>query len=84
MQFTSACFLYLGKFVIFEFKPIANINAKGQQRDGNLGNYAGIVILDIGIIAADIDYSTEHDFLPKSTDFILIMQIGKIIRRIYQ
>ena len=55
--------LYLSKFVIFEFQSVADIDAEGQQGDGNLGNHAGVVILDKGVVAADIDLGTEHDIL---------------------
>ena len=56
----------LNKFerIVFKFQPVANVDAKRQQRDGNLGDHAGIVILDIGIITANIRYSTEHKHPP--------------------
>ena len=62
MHFASALFSYLGKFVIFKFQPIAHIDAKGQQGDGNFGDYTGIVILDIGIVTTDINNGAEHIF----------------------
>ena len=55
--------LNLGEFVVFEFKPVTNIDAEGEQCNRNLGNYTGLIIFDISIIAADINNSTQHMFL---------------------
>ena len=63
MRFASALFSYPGKFVIFKFEPVAHINAEGQQGDGNLGDNAGIVILDKGVVTANINNSAEHNVL---------------------
>ena len=49
------------KLVIFKFQLIANICAKGQQGDGDLGDHAGVLILDIGIVTADVDDGTDQD-----------------------
>ena len=51
---------YSCEFVIFKFQPIAYIDAKGQQGDGDLGYNAGIIIPDEGIVSANIDHGTEH------------------------
>ena len=56
-------FLYLGKLVILKFQPVANVNAEGQKGNGNFGDNAGCVVFDIGVIAADIDNSAEHNYL---------------------
>ena len=63
MQFASALFLYLCEFVIFKFQPVAHIDAERQQSEGDFGNYAGSVILDIGVVAADINNSAMHSVL---------------------
>ena len=55
--------LYSGKFVVFELQTVADVYTKGQQGNGNLGNHTGIVILDVGIISANICYGTEHNDL---------------------
>ena len=52
--------LNLSEFVIFKFQLVAHIYAEGQQSDGNLGDNAGVLILDIGIISADINDGTDH------------------------
>ena len=54
-------FLDLSKFVILEFQFVAYIDAEGQQGDGNFGDHAGVVILDEGIVATDINDGAEHD-----------------------
>lgn len=53
--YLPAFFLYLGKFVIFEFQSVAYINAEGQQGDGDFGNHTGIIVLDEGVVTADIN-----------------------------
>ena len=50
-----------GEFVIFEFQTVAHVDAEGQQGDGHLGDHAGIVVLDEGIVAADVDNGAEHN-----------------------
>ncbi len=55
--------LNLGKLVIFEFQPVANVNTKGKQSYGNFGNNAGGIILYECIVTANINYSTEHTIL---------------------
>ena len=52
--------LYLCKLVILKFQPVAHINAKGQQSDGNLGNYAGIVIADECVVSPNVDHNAKH------------------------
>ena len=59
----SAIFLYLCEFVIFKFQPVAHIGAEGQQGDGDFGDHAGLVVLDEGVITADIHNGTEHNIL---------------------
>ena len=51
------------KFPAVKFKTIAYVDAVGQQGDGNLGNYTGVIIFDECIVAANINYSTEHVLL---------------------
>ena len=63
MRFASALSLYLCKFVVFKPQPIAHIDAPGQQGNGYLGDNAGIVILDIGIVAANINNGAKHNVL---------------------
>ena len=63
MRFASALFSYLGKFVVFKLHPIAHINTEGQQGNGNFGDNAGIVILDIGVVPTDINNSAKHGVL---------------------
>lgn len=58
----SCCYLELGEFVVFEFQPVTHINAKGQQGNGDFGDHAGVVVLNKGIVAADINDSTEHGY----------------------
>ena len=55
--------LNLCEFVIFEFQPIAHVDAKGQQGNGNLGNYAGIIIFQKRVISPDINDGTKHGVL---------------------
>ena len=50
------------KFVILEFQSIAHIYAERQQGNGNLGNNAGIVVFDEGIVTADINDGAQHIF----------------------
>ena len=57
---TVACLLDLSKFVILELQLIAHIDAKGQQGDGDFGDHAGVVILDEGVVATDVDNGTIH------------------------
>ena len=57
------CALYQRKFIILEFQLIAYVHAEGEQGDGNFGNDAGVVVLDIGIVAADIYNGAEHKIL---------------------
>ena len=45
---------------ILEDQLIAHIGAKGQQRNGHLGNDSGLVVLDKGLIAANINDGTPH------------------------
>lgn len=52
--------LYLCKFIVFEFEPIAHIHTKGKQRDGNFGDHTGVIVLDEGIVTANIDNRAEH------------------------
>ena len=77
----SAIFLYLRKLVIFKFQPVAYINAKGQQGDGDFGDDAGVVILDISVVAADINNGTKHS---ASLDPVSVIGIREGIRRIQQ
>ena len=53
----------LCEFVIFKFQPVAHIGAEGQQGDGDFGDHAGLVVLDEGVITADIHNGTEHNIL---------------------
>ena len=55
--------LYYSKFVILEFQLVAHVDAEGQQGDGDFGDNAGVVVLDEGIVAADVDDSAEHKSL---------------------
>lgn len=48
------------KFKILKLQPIADVCAEGQQSDGYFGDHAGVVILDKGVIPADIDDGAEH------------------------
>ena len=52
--------LYPFEFVIFEFQLITHVDAEGQQGNGNFGDNAGVVVLDEGVVTADINYSTKH------------------------
>ena len=59
--------LYFGEFVIFKYEAVTYIYAERQQCDGNLGHYTGIVVLYKGIIAPDINNSTEHNIPPRKS-----------------
>jgi len=48
------------KFVVFKFQTGANIDVKGQQRQGNLGLYARVIVFNQGVIAENINHSAEH------------------------
>ena len=52
--------LNLGKFVILELQPIANVDAERQQSNGNFGDDAAVFITDKGIVTPDINDSTDH------------------------
>ena len=52
------------EFVVFKFQPVSHVNAEGQQGDGDLGDDAGVVILNIGVVAADIRDGAEHKIPP--------------------
>ena len=62
LTIVSGFLSYSCKLVIFEFQPVAHVDAKGQQGNGNFGHDAGIVVLNKGVVAADIDDSTEHSY----------------------
>ena len=51
------------ELVVLKFQLIAHIHAEGEKSDGNFGNDAGVLILDIGVIAPDIDDGAEHSLL---------------------
>ena len=52
---------------ILEYQPIAYINPKREQCDGNLGYDTGIVVLYKSVVATDINDGTEHSlFLRKN------------------
>ena len=53
-------FLCQSEFVIFKFKPVAYINPKGEQGNSDFRDYAGGIILDKGIVTANINDSTVH------------------------
>ena len=53
-------FLCGNKLKFFKFQPVAHIHAKGEQGNGHFGHYAGVVILDEGVVAPNIDHSTKH------------------------
>ena len=53
-------FLYALKLVILELELVAHIDAEGQQGDGDLGDDAGVLILDKGIVTADGDDGSQH------------------------
>ena len=55
--------LYLRKLVILEFQHIAYIHAEGEQGDGNLGDDAGIVVFDKGVVTPDINDGAKHGSL---------------------
>ena len=55
--------LNLGKFVIFEFESIANIDTVGEQCNCNFRNYTSGIVLDERIITANINHSTKHKIL---------------------
>jgi hypothetical protein len=59
-------FLYLRKFVVFEFQPVAHIDAEGQQGDGDFAFHPGIPVADGGIVATDVNNGTDHFYLLKN------------------
>ena len=63
MLFASALFSYLGEFVVFKLQSVAYIDTKWQQGNGNLGDNAGIVILDIGVVTPNINNGAERGVL---------------------
>ena len=52
--------LYPLEFVVFELELVAHIDAVGQQGDGDLGDNAGVGVLDKGVVATDVDDGAEH------------------------
>ena len=55
--------LNLGKFVIFKFETIANIDAKGEKCNCDLRNNTGGIVFDERVITANINHSTKHNIL---------------------
>ena len=53
-------FLYGSKFVVFKPQATAHIDVIRQKRQRHLGFYAGVVILDGGIVSENIDHCAEH------------------------
>ena len=56
----SPVFLYIHEFVVFKFELVAHVTAKGQQGDGDFGDYASVVITDEGIVPADVNDGAKH------------------------
>ena len=56
--------LNLGKFVIFKFQPVTYINPPGKQCNCNFGYNTGILVFNVGIVSADINYRTNHEKAP--------------------
>ena len=52
------------KFEILENQLITHISAEGQQGNGDFGNDAGFIILDIGVVAPDINDRAAHSVTP--------------------
>lgn len=52
--------LWFAKFVILKFEALAYIHAEGEQGQGYLGFYPGVVIFYGGVVAKNIDYCAEH------------------------
>jgi len=52
--------LYFGEFEILEFQAIAHVGAEGEQGNGDLGDHSGVIVLNIGVVASDINDGTEH------------------------
>jgi hypothetical protein len=55
--------LYRRKLVILKFKSVAHICPKWQQRNGNFGNHAGIVVSDEGIVTPDVNNGAVHKYI---------------------
>ena len=61
---TGGFYLNLGELVVLKLQPIAHIPTKGKQGNGNLGNNTSVLILDKGIVTADINNGTQHEIAP--------------------
>ena len=48
------------EFVVLKFQLVAHIHPEGEQGDGYLGDHAGVLILDIGVISPDVDDGAKH------------------------
>ena len=48
------------KFVVFKLQTAAHIDVVGQKCQGHLGLYTSVIVFYQGIVAEDIDHSTEH------------------------
>ena len=48
------------EFKIFKFQPIADIDAKGQQGDGHLGDHTAFIVFHEGVVTANVNDSTKH------------------------
>ena len=55
--------LNLGKLVILEFQPVANIDAEREECNSNFGNYTAFVVFDESIITANVNNGTQHNDL---------------------
>ena len=56
-------FLDALELVILELELVAYVDAEGQQGDGDLGDDASVSVLDIGLVAADVEDGAEHWYL---------------------
>ena len=56
-------FLYLCKFVVFEFQSVTHIHTKGKQGNGHFGDNTGGVVADKGVVTTDINDGAKHGIL---------------------
>ena len=60
---TSAVLLYHCELEVLKFQPVADVSAEGEKGDGHFRDNAGIVVLNKGVIATDINDGTAHSKL---------------------
>ena len=51
------------KFEILEFQPVPYVHTEGKQRNCDLRNDTGVLITNVGIVAANVNDCANHGIL---------------------